>query len=61
MSPEEGAYQEALRRIRQAEETGAVELDPRGLALHRLPRELARLTSLQSLNGCEQLDLGSVA
>ena len=30
MSPEEEAYEEALRRIREAEETGAVELDLRG-------------------------------
>jgi len=48
MTPEE-AYEEALRRIREAEETGAVELNLNGLALNRLPRELARLTSLQSL------------
>jgi internalin A len=70
MTPEE-AYQEALRRIRKAEETGAVELDlsgvkegetgaeePTGLeTLTRLPPELAGLTSLQTLNltGCEQL------
>ena len=51
-SPEE-AYEEALRRIRQAKETGALELDLSGLALNRLPRELARLTSLQSPNLAE--------
>jgi hypothetical protein len=71
MTPEEKAYEEALRRIREAEETGAVELDlsgvkegetgaeePTGLeTLTRLPPELAGLTSLQTLNltGCEQL------
>ena len=50
MTPEE-AYEEALRRIREAEETGAVELDLSGLeTLTRLPPELERLTSLQSLN-----------
>src|ERR1700737_1078800 len=56
MTPEE-AYEEALRRIRKAEETGAVELVFRGLALPRLPPELASLTSLQSLDlsKCEQL------
>ena len=27
MTPEEEAYEEALRRIREAEETGAVRLD----------------------------------
>ena len=47
------AYDEALRRIREAEETGAVELDLSELTLNRLPRELARLTSLQSLNLAE--------
>ena len=56
MTPEE-AYEEARRRIRKSEETGAVELDLYGLALNRLPRELAGLTSLQSLklSWCEQL------
>jgi hypothetical protein len=50
MTPEEEAYEEALRRIRKAEETGAVELDLGGLdSLNRLPPELERLTSLQSL------------
>jgi hypothetical protein len=48
---------EARRRIREAKETGAVELDLSQLALHRLPRELARLTSLKWLNlyGCSRL------
>jgi hypothetical protein len=62
MTPEE-AYAEALRRIREAEETGAVALDLSRLELNRLPRELGRLPSLQSLDlyGCEQLsgDLSS--
>jgi len=54
----EEAYQEALRRIREAEKTGALELDPSGAKdgetgakedselapLNRLPRELERLT-----------------
>ena len=48
MTPEE-AYDEALRRIREAEETGALELDLSGLELHRLPPELECLTSLHSL------------
>ena len=59
MTPEEKAYEEALRRIREAEETGALELDLRGwkqrrytelATLIRLPPELAGLTSLQSLD-----------
>ena len=66
MTPDE-AYEEALRRIREAEETGAVKLDLSGIkdwknwktavpeftelaVLTWLPPELARLTSLQSLN-----------
>jgi hypothetical protein len=60
MTPEE-AYDEALRRIREAERTGALELDLSGWdqtaleytglgTLNRLPRELERLTSLQSLD-----------
>jgi len=60
MTPEE----EALRRIRDAETTGAVELDLSKLAVNRLPRELAGLTLLQSLNlfWCEQLrDLSPLA
>ena len=56
MTPEE-AYEEALRRIREAETTGALELSLRGLELNRLPLELAGLTSLQSLSlsFCTQL------
>jgi internalin A len=60
MTPEEDDYQEALRRIKEAE----VELDLGGLALNRLPRELASLTSLQSLDlsECKQLsDLSPLA
>jgi Leucine Rich repeats (2 copies) len=60
MTPDE-AYEEALRRIRVAEETGALELDLSGWdetkrdyseikRLTRLPPELKRLTSLQSLD-----------
>jgi Leucine Rich repeats (2 copies) len=51
MTPEEEeAYEEALRRICEAEKTGALELDLSGLiALIRLPRELAGVTSLQSI------------
>jgi hypothetical protein len=58
MTPEE-AYKEALHRIRVAEENGAVELDISGWkngkytgveTLNRLPKELARLTSLQALD-----------
>src|SRR5271166_3376655 len=64
MSPEE-VYKEARRRIHEAEKTGALELDLSGLQmLNRLPPELKRLTSLQSLNlsGCEQLsDLSPLA
>ena len=48
MTPEE-AYQEALRRIREAERTGALELDLSYFSLNRLTPELARLTSLRSL------------
>jgi len=64
MTPEK-AYAQALRRIREAEETEALELDLSGLALNRLPPELERLTSLQALNvsGCWQLrgDLATLA
>jgi internalin A len=59
MTPEE-AYEEALRRIRKAEETRAVLLDLSGKtetsefsgleALNRLPPELEHLASLLSLN-----------
>ncbi len=66
MTPEE-AYEKALRRIREAEKTGALKLDLTGMdsewkltgleTLTRLPPELERLTSLQSLNlsACRQL------
>ena len=57
MTPEE-AYAKALRRIREAEETGALSLNLSALfALNRLPQELADLTSLQELNiaHCGQL------
>ena len=56
MTPEE-AYEEALRRIREAEKTGALELDLSRLVLTRLPFELERLASLQSLDlsWCRQL------
>jgi hypothetical protein len=60
MTPDE-AYEEALRRIHEAEETGAVELDLSGWnktigeysgleGLNRLPPELERLISLHSLD-----------
>ena len=59
MTPEEEAYAEALRRIREAEDSGALELDLSGLkegesgaqesteleTLNQLPPELAGLTS----------------
>jgi Leucine-rich repeat (LRR) protein len=74
MTPEEEAYEEAVGRIREAEKTGAVELDLSGMkdgkvteleTLTRLPPELERLTSLRSLNlfGCQQLsgDLSPLA
>jgi hypothetical protein len=54
MSPEE-AYEEALRRIRDAEKTGVLELDLSELKnSNRLPPELAGLTSLKLLDlvGC---------
>ena len=64
MTPEE-AYEEALRRIREAEKTGAIELDLRLSDLIRLPPDLKRLTSLQSLKleRCRRLsgDLTSLA
>jgi internalin A len=56
MTPEEEDYQEALRRIQEAERTG--ELDLTHLSnLTRLPPELKRLTSLKTLNlsECHQL------
>ena len=50
MTPEE-AYKDALRRIGEVEETGAVKLDLSGLGtLNRLPPELECLTSLQELD-----------
>jgi Leucine-rich repeat (LRR) protein len=67
MTPDE-AYEEARRRIRVAEKAGALELDLSGWnktaqeftgleTLNRLPQELKRFTSLQSLDlsRCEQL------
>jgi internalin A len=51
MTPAEEAYEEALRRIRQAKDTGAIELDLSGLeTLNQLPPELERLTLLRSLD-----------
>jgi internalin A len=52
MTPEEADhYKEALSRILEAEETGAVELHLNGLfELPELPPELGRLTSLESLD-----------
>jgi Leucine-rich repeat (LRR) protein len=65
MTPEEKDYQEALRRIQEAEDNKSVELDLSQLwDMTRLPPELKRLTSLQSLKlaGCEQLsDLSPLA
>jgi Leucine-rich repeat (LRR) protein len=57
MTPDEAAYERVLRSILKAEKTGAVKLDLRYFSLNRLPPELARLTSLQSLNlsWCKQL------
>ena len=46
-------YEEALRRIREAKETGAKELDLMSLCLEELPEELFELTEL------EVLELGS--
>jgi internalin A len=51
MTLEERDYQEALRRIKEAEENKSPELDLSRLEyLTRLPPELARLTSLKSLS-----------
>jgi hypothetical protein len=52
MTPEEERdYQEALRRIKEAEKNKSVELDLGGLDyLTSFPPELARLTSLLSLD-----------
>jgi len=77
MTPEE-AYAEALRRIREAGVAEALELDLSGMengesgtpeysgleTLNRLPPELERLTSLQSLDlsWCHELnDLSPLA
>jgi hypothetical protein len=40
MTPEE-AYEEALRRIRKAEQTGALELDLRGAKKKKKPEHLS--------------------
>jgi internalin A len=45
----EEAYAKALCRILEAEKSGALNLDLTRLPLDQLPRELARLTSLQEL------------
>ena len=50
MTPEEEAYAEARRCIREANATGALDLDLSQLALNRLPRELGRLTSFKTLD-----------
>jgi len=50
MTPEERDYEEAKRRIQEAEDNKSVELDLSYLSdLTRFPPELANLTSLQSL------------
>ena len=48
MTLEEEAYAEARRCIREANETGALDLDFSQLALNRLPRELGRLHIVQN-------------
>src|SRR6202011_4212930 len=54
-------YEEALRRIREAEKTAAVELDLSGLfELSRLPPELERLTFLQGLDLSQCYSLGDL-
>jgi internalin A len=61
MTPEE-AYQEALRRIREAEESGALELDLSRLSnLTLVPPELSRLTNVQTLRFNELSDLSPLA
>ena len=51
MTPDEIDYQEAVRRILEAEETGATSLDLSEItSLRRLPPELERLTTLLSLD-----------
>jgi len=52
MTPEEEAYAEARRCIREANETGALDLDFSQLALNRLPRALGRLHIVQNAR-CE--------
>lgn len=65
MSPEEEQdYRVVLKRIREAEENGATFLDLGELPFKALPKELASLTSLQSLHlyWCTQItDLAPVA
>jgi hypothetical protein len=47
MTPEE-AYDEALRRIREAERTGAVELEPGGLKQGKTGLEPSELATFES-------------
>src|ERR1700758_2035736 len=64
MSREKKANAKALRRIREAENTGTTILHLGDLNSRQLPQELERLTSLQTLNltGCGELsDLGPLA
>ena len=57
MTPEEEAYEEALRRIREAEESGAIELDLSGLEmLNRLPPELERRTAAEAISSAGRAD-----
>jgi hypothetical protein len=50
MSPEEVANAEALRRIHEAEHTGATALDLSDIDfLYQLPQELERLKSIQTV------------
>ena len=62
---EDDHHAEALRRIQEAEQARAAQLDLSTLFLKRLPPELERLSSLQTLNlsGCGQLsgDLSPLA
>jgi internalin A len=63
MTPQE-AFQEAARRIREAQENGTFVLDLADLMLNQFPRELECLTALQrlSLSGCRQIsDLAPLA
>ena len=58
MTPEE-AYEEALRRVRKAKGTGALEFHVTDLwEQNRFPPELERLTSLQSLKALFCCGLG---